>query len=133
VVARIRAAAALVVLAGTLTGCGASGGAVAAHEARGAELYDRHCVTCHGGATGGGISDVPPVHNAEGHTWHHADCDLVDITLQGLPPREGHPRMPAFEGRLDEEDVRAIVSHIKTWWEPEQRAHQAEVTDEMCG
>jgi mono/diheme cytochrome c family protein len=131
-VARCRALAALAALAATLAGCGASDRAVELHEARGAELYERHCVECHGGATGGQISDVPPVHNAEGHTWHHADCDLVDITLQGLPPREGQPRMPAFEGRLDEEEVRAIISHIRTWWEPDQREHQAQVTDEMC-
>jgi mono/diheme cytochrome c family protein len=120
--------AALLVLAG----CGASEQAVEADLARGAELYERHCAACHGGATGGEISDIPPPHNAEGHTWHHATCDLVDITLEGLPPREGQPEMPAFEGRLTEEEVRTIITHIARWWEPDQRAHQAEVTEQMC-
>jgi mono/diheme cytochrome c family protein len=116
----------------TLVGCGGSELALQAEQARGAELYERHCVDCHGGATGGEISDIPPPHNAEGHTWHHADCELVDITLEGLPPREGYPEMPAFEGRLTEKEVRAIIAHIETWWEPDQRAHQAEVTEQMC-
>ena len=100
--------------------------------ARGGELYDRHCAACHGGATGGQISDVPPPHNAEGHTWHHGDCELIDITLHGLPPREGFPEMPAFENELTEEEVEAILAHIKTWWEPDQREHQAEVTEQVC-
>ena len=100
--------------------------------ARGAELYQMHCVACHGGATGGSISDIPPRHNAEGHTWHHADCDLVDMVLDGLPPREGFPEMPAFGDRLTEEEVEAILAHIKTWWEPDQREFQAEITDRFC-
>ncbi len=104
----------------------------AAQLERGAVLYDRHCVSCHGGATGGTISDIPPRHNAQGHTWHHPDCDLVRIVLDGLPQREGFPPMPAFGEQLDEADVDAILAHIKTWWEPDQRAFQAEVTEMAC-
>jgi S-disulfanyl-L-cysteine oxidoreductase SoxD len=100
--------------------------------ARGGELYQAHCVACHGGATGGSISDIPPRHNAEGHTWHHADCDLVDMVRDGTPPRPGYPVMPAFGDELTDEEIRLILEHIKTWWEPEQRAHQAQVTDEVC-
>jgi mono/diheme cytochrome c family protein len=119
-------------LAVALAGCGPSERALEDERARGAELYDRHCVACHGGATGGEISDFPPVHNAEGHTWHHADCDLVDIILDGLPPREGYPQMPAFDRRLTEDDVHAILAHLRTWWEPDQRERQAEVTEQSC-
>ena len=101
-------------------------------RARGAALYDMHCVACHGGATGGSISDIPPPHNAEGHTWHHPDCDLIDFTLDGLPPREGYPVMPGFGNQLTAEEVEAILAHIKTWWEPEQRAAQATATEQLC-
>jgi mono/diheme cytochrome c family protein len=100
--------------------------------ARGAELYQLHCVACHGGATGGHIADVPPPHNAEGHTWHHEDCLLMDIVRDGMPQREGYPEMPAFGDVLTDEDIEAILSHIKTWWEPEQRTFQAEVTEHLC-
>ncbi len=103
-----------------------------AEVARGGELYERHCAACHGGATGGDISDIPPRHNAEGHTWHHADCELERIVLEGMPQREGYPEMPAFGEELSEEDVEAILAHIKTWWEPYQRASQAETTEQVC-
>lgn len=100
--------------------------------ARGEVLYDRHCVECHGGASGGSISDIPPRHNAQGHTWHHADCDLIDIVRDGLPPREGYPVMPPFADELSVEEVEAILAYTKTWWEPAQREAQAEVTESVC-
>lgn len=99
---------------------------------RGELLYDRHCIECHGGATGGSISDIPPRHNAQGHTWHHADCDLIDIVRDGLPAREGYPVMPAFGDELSVDEVEAILAYIKTWWEPEQRETQDEVTASVC-
>ncbi len=100
--------------------------------ARGEALYDMHCVACHGGATGGSIDDIPPPHNAQGHTWHHADCDLIDIVMDGMPQREGYPEMPAFGDELTVEEVEAILAYIKTWWEPQQREIQADVTERFC-
>ncbi len=100
--------------------------------ARGEALYDMHCVACHGGATGGSIDDIPPPHNAQGHTWHHADCDLVDIVMDGMPQREGYPEMPAFGDQLTVEEVEAILTYIKTWWEPQQREIQADVSERFC-
>jgi mono/diheme cytochrome c family protein len=126
-----RRVAAAMAAAAVLAGCGTDDDLQAQRE-RGEELYGRHCVDCHGGATGGEISDIPPPHNAEGHTWHHPDCELVEITLGGLPPRQGHPTMPAFEGQLSEDEVEAILEHLRTWWEPDQRDHQAEVTEQVC-
>lgn len=110
---------------------------------RGAELYAAHCQTCHGGATGGSMMDIPPPHNANGHTWHHPDCQLVEIVrsgsgamgemmrrMMGVP--ESAPRMPAFRDTLSDEDVAAILAYIKTWWTAEQRAAQAQVTRQRC-
>lgn len=119
---------------------GACAGEPAADEAAsvevGAELYQAHCEDCHGGATGGEISDIPPPHNAHGHTWHHPDCQLIDITLRGLPERPGLPEgvgtMPAFEDQLTEEQVESILAFIKTWWTEDQRVWQAEITEGMC-
>jgi len=102
---------------------------------RGEQLYAASCVQCHGGPTGGQISDIPPRHNAEGHTWHHPDCLLTDIVLDGLPPRQGASDdeiMPAYRGELTDAEVDAILTYIKTWWTDEQRRSQAQVTAAQC-
>ena len=128
-------ACAIAVAAGALllvTGCTDDEPAAQVDLSRGEELYDRHCVACHGGSSGGAIDDIPPRHNAQGHTWHHADCDLIDMVLEGMPQREGFPEMPAFGDELTEAEVEAILAYIKTWWEPEQREIQAEITAAQC-
>lgn len=123
----------VVAAAVALAGCGRGESSdLDAQQARGAELYQLHCVTCHGGAEGGEISDIPPRHNAQGHTWHHADCDLVDIVRDGQPQRPGYPEMPAFSEQLSDEEIRAIIEHLKTWWEPDQLKHQKQVTEQVC-
>ncbi|MEX2323710.1 MAG: cytochrome c [Acidimicrobiia bacterium] len=102
----------------------------------GGELYQANCQACHGGATGGSVTDIPPPHNADGHTWHHSDCLLTEIILEGSPPRPGLPEgvgpMPSFEGQLTVDEVAAILTYIKTWWTEEQREFQAEITDRLC-
>ncbi|MEX2532910.1 MAG: cytochrome c [Nitriliruptoraceae bacterium] len=103
--------------------------------ARGERLYAASCVRCHGGPTGGQISDIPPRHNAQGHTWHHGDCLLADIVLDGLPPRQGatgNEVMPAFRGKLTDAEIEAILTYVTTWWTDEQRASQAQVTATQC-
>ncbi|MPY96309.1 MAG: c-type cytochrome, partial [Acidimicrobiia bacterium] len=100
-----RFAALVLAVASALTGC-AVGDRADEQEtlAEGARLYEANCMQCHGGSTGGSIEDIPPRHNAEGHTWHHADCGLVAIVLEGMPQRADLPEMPAFEDRLTEDD-----------------------------
>jgi mono/diheme cytochrome c family protein len=117
---------------GVAAGCAIVDGGDEAEVARGQELYEANCMDCHGGATGGDVADVPPPHNARGHTWHHPDCLLVEIILDGMPQRPGHPEMPAFGDQFDEADARAILAYIKTWWEPDQRAFQDDITDQVC-
>lgn len=103
---------------------------------RGARLYAANCQSCHGDAIGGTIEDYPPRHNANGHTWHHADCVLVQLTLDGMPPSPDvppdAPRMQAFRDTLTEGDVTAILAYVKTWWTDKQRAYQADVTRQSC-
>lgn len=103
---------------------------------RGEELYQANCVSCHGGPTGGDIADIPPRHNAEGHTWHHADCLLVEIVQDGTVRRPGLPEeaptMPPFGDKLSEQDIRAILTFMKTWWTEDQLESQQQVTDQTC-
>lgn len=103
--------------------------------ARGQEFYEASCAGCHGGPAGGKISDIPPRHNAQGHTWHHGDCLLAEIIREGPAPRPGatdFPTMPAFGDELSEEDIDAILAFLRTWWTEEQREFQAERTREDC-
>ena len=109
----------------------------------GQQLYSANCASCHGGATGGSMMSVPPPHNASGHTWHHPDCQIINTVLEGpgemsdmmremMGVPEESPRMPAFKGTLTEEEVRAVLGYIKTWWTDEQRRHQERVTRQIC-
>ncbi len=115
--------------------CGGGAGPDPDVVARGEQLYTASCVQCHGGPAGGQIGDMPPRHNAQGHTWHHADCVLTDIVLDGLPARPGASGdniMPAFRDQLTKADVDATLTYLKTWWTDEQQRHQAEVTAAEC-
>jgi mono/diheme cytochrome c family protein len=114
-----------------------------AELARGEQLYEMHCVACHGGATGGSMMEYPPRHNARGHTWHHSDCQLRDTIRNGSGPMgemmrrmmavpSDAPTMPAFRDRLSDEEVESVIVFIKTMWTEEQWRFQAQITREEC-
>ena len=115
---------------------------LSASEERGAALYTANCLSCHVGATGGTMTDLPPRHNANGHTWHHADCQITDIILNGsgemgqmmrdMMGGKDVPPMPTFKEKLTEEEVAVILAYIKTWWTQEQREWQVRVTQVNC-
>ena len=110
---------------------------------RGEQLYNANCLVCHQGATGGAMMDYPPRHNANGHTWHHPDCELIQIILSGgdemtemmrqmMNPNPDAPRMPAWKDKLSREDIDAILAFIKTWWTEDERQAQARITQQQC-
>ncbi len=125
----------LTLVALLLTACSAGNGARATPDPlvnKGAALYQANCQSCHGGAAGGSLRDIPPPHNASGHTWHHPDQQLTEIILNGLDiSLPGESKMPAFKDKLNAEDVQAILALLKTWWTPEQRKFQAEATTQQ--
>ena len=96
--------------------------------AHGASIYAEHCLVCHGvAATGDPAIPTAPPHGPEGHTWHHADGQLVQIILGELqfPGRT----MPSFKGKLTEAEVLDVLAYLKTGWEPDQLEFQAEVSE----
>ena len=111
-------------------------------ERRGFNVYVANCASCHGGPTGGGMMDYPPRHNANGHTWHHPDCELKEIVREGgdemtdmmrrMMAPSNAPTMQAFRDRLSDDEIDAVLAFIKTMWTPEERDAQATITKEAC-
>lgn len=109
--------------------------------ARGKTIYTAHCAACHGARLEGqpdwrerdGSGRLPaPPHDASGHTWHHPDPVLFDLTKYGVAKAAKIPdyvtAMPKYEGVLSDDDIVAVLSFIKAQWPPEIRQQQDEVT-----
>ncbi len=113
----------------------------AGQVALGQAVYAAQCANCHGARLEGqpnwrqrlanGRLPAPP-HDAEGHTWHHPDAMLFDITKQGLGPYApaGYESdMPAFAGALADAEIAAVIAYIKSTWPPDIRARQKRADD----
>ena len=101
----------------------------------GQKVYAAQCAACHGQRLEGqpnwrergadGRLPAPP-HDASGHTWHHPDEVLFRITKYGVEKaanlKNYESAMPAYEGRLSDEEIVAALSWIKSTWPPEIRA-----------
>jgi len=111
----------------------------------GERLYATHCASCHGKNLEGHPDWQspmpngryrPPPHDDSGDTWHHPDALLFAITKRGLTPPvapEGYESdMPAFEGKLSDEEVWAVLAFIKSKWSEEARAYQKMVTEDKA-
>ena len=108
-----------------------------AQLAMGRKIYDARCAACHGADLQGqpewqtplasGRMPAPP-HDSSGHTWHHSDRELFTITKQGIQAVvPGYSSdMPAFEGVLTDDEIRAVLAYIKSHWAKQERGYQAE-------
>lgn len=111
-----------------------------ARIALGQKLYAQHCAVCHGAQLEGqpdwrrrlpnGRLPAPP-HDDSGHTWHHPDEVLFGITKNGLAPPyapPGYPSdMPAFAGKLSDDEIRAVLAYIASHWSDDVRRLRAEM------
>ena len=93
----------------------------------GRDLYTANCQVCHGDRNGAGGTGGAPLHNNEGHTWHHPDAQLRGWVLNGKLGF-GSPGMPALGDKISEPEVDAILSFIKSWWTTDQRESQADIS-----
>lgn len=128
----------VLLLAGLVAGCGQASSTFddpradpddAARLALGARVYAQQCAACHGANLEGqpewrkrlpsGRLPAPP-HDESGHTWHHPDRVLFAITRDGLVPPlapQGYASdMPAFAGRLSDDEIWAVLAFIKSRW-----------------
>lgn len=110
--------------------------------ASGEAVYRQHCAACHGAGLEGqdnwrrrlpsGRMPAPP-HDASGHTWHHPDEVLFGITKEGLIPGKYAPPgyesdMPAFAGKISDEEIWAVLTYIKSSWPPDIQRAQDDLT-----
>ena len=106
--------------------------------ATGREIYGEHCASCHGAALEGepdwrkrkpnGRLPAPP-HDPSGHTWHHPDAQLFELTKFGPAALVGdgyESDMPGYADVLSDREIVAVLSYIKSTWPDEiRRRHDA--------
>ena len=98
-------------------------------------VYAEHCASCHGKNLEGqpnwrrpgpdGKMPAPP-HDHSGHTWHHADKLLFDLTKYGLKKLVGgniETEMPVYDGVLSDQQIIAVLSFIKSTWPSDLREY----------
>ncbi len=109
--------------------------------ALGGALYGAHCAACHGAELEGepnwrrrkpdGLLPAPP-HDETGHTWHHPDGQLFEITKRGTAALVGsdyQTAMGPFGAVLSDDEIRAVLDYIKSRWPEDIRARQAGITE----
>lgn len=108
--------------------------------ATGKAVYAKHCASCHGAQLQGqpnwrerdasGRLPAPP-HDASGHTWHHPDLVLFNITKYGVARaanlKDYQSAMPTYEGVLSDAEIVAVLSWIKSRWPAGVRDKQEQV------
>src|SRR3546814_3016354 len=90
---------------------------VCSSDLAGRKVYQEYCASCHGPRGEGQANweapndqgELPaPPHNAEGHTWKHADAMLYRMVSEGWRDPFNKTReltMPAFGDQLSPEQI----------------------------
>lgn len=100
-----------------------------AQQALGAKVYERHCADCHGAqgqgarAAGGPASGpwlVPPLAGNRAVVMDRPD-NVIRVVLNGGygPATAGRPLphgMPPYATLLSDEEIAAVVTHLRTSW-----------------
>lgn len=107
--------------------------------ALGKRVYAAQCASCHGvrlegqpdwrGRNPDGTLRAPP-HDASGHTWHHPDGQLFDVTRRGgqaSAPPGFVSAMPGFGAALKDDQIWAVLAFIKSRWPRTIRNRQAAI------
>ena len=93
--------------------------------AEGAVLYREHCAACHGHEaegtenwrrTGADGKYPPPPLNGTAHAWHHPTEVLLEVIMDGSI---GDGNMPAWRGKLSQQQALAIIAWFQSLWSDE--------------
>lgn len=112
--------------------------------ALGQEVYAAECAACHGENLEGqpnwrarqanGRLPAPP-HDETGHTWHHPDAMLFDMTKLGIAEVTGmtdyETDMPAYGDTLSDREIWAVLAYLKSTWPPAVRARQEQINEQF--
>lgn len=88
----------------------------------GQTLFNDKCARCHGeraeGAREWRKADddgrfPPPPLNGTGHAWHHPSEVLMEVIMDGSL---GDGNMPAWRGKLTDDEVRAVIAWFQSLW-----------------
>lgn len=109
--------------------------------ALGERIYGEHCAACHGENLEGqpnwrqrdaeGFLPAPP-HDATGHTWHHSDDVLFEITKDGtaaIAPDGYKTNMVGFGDLLSDTEIWGVLAFIKSRWPQQERDYQARLNE----
>ena len=103
-------------------------------------IYDSECAACHGPNLEGqpnwnvrnadGKLPAPP-QDETGHTWHHSETQIFEMTKYGIQKFAGpdyKTDMPAFEKKLTDAEIIAVLSYIKSRWPSDVRARNTKMS-----
>jgi mono/diheme cytochrome c family protein len=93
---------------------------------RGEKLYAENCASCHGTFGQGAFNWrkpgpdgkylAPPL-NGTGHAWHHPTKVLRYVIMNGSPGGQGN--MPAWKGKLSNQDIDDVIAWFQSRWPDE--------------
>ena len=88
---------------------------------RGVRLFQEHCAQCQGPEAQGHpdwrnpqVVVAPPL-NGTGNEWKRRKQDMI-ATIQNGAKRNGEPVMPAWKGRLSDQDIEDIIAWFQALW-----------------
>jgi len=112
---------------------------------RGATLYAANCAGCHGRKLEGqpdwhhlnaaGRLPAPPL-DGTGHGWRHSNEELFHMVKFSVLDEAGpgyQTDMPAFSGKLSDDDIRAVLTYIHAQWPSGIQAAQAFLNPDHAG
>ena len=100
----------------------------------GKQLYRVHCAGCHGRNLQGQplwqLADPyagrrAPAFDETGYVWQHSDEEIFHVAKYGRLASGPPGAMPAFEHRLEDDQILAVIAFIKARWPVALRVLQA--------
>jgi cbb3-type cytochrome c oxidase subunit III len=89
----------------------AAGTVLAQDAADGAAIYKKRCSMCHGAEGKGFSANKTPDFTSE--AWHKAHSD--EVVTEVIKNGKKGTAMPAFSGKLSDDEIKAVVAHVRSF------------------